>query len=440
MHQPQILLYDVLPDDEYKVIFPNPRSDAENMIFLARSINESSDYTNGAYYPMSPHSFFYLCFSRLRLLKTHTLCVFLVVIALHMRPASFLESTLCYAALTSEDIPETVTDEQLLVAVKETPPFSFLDKDRQWQGLSVALWKRIATKLDIDYRFEETPLENALAGLANGSYDVAVGALTVTSDRERDFDYSHPFYLTGLGIAVAKHRQSDAGWLPNFYMPSRLIIFMFCMCVAPLAIAFIVYLFEKTCDSSDDTTTVKGYRDAVWWAVVTMTTVGYGDKVPRTHIGRYAAVAWMLSSIFLISGFTGAVASSLTVEHLTHRIRGPEDLAGKKVGAIRLSTGADWLKRRGIPCILFDDMKQGADALTRGRLDAFVNDRPVLIYFATWESWTITVLPGSFENQFYAFGIKEGDPRRESINRVLLSTMESDWWRNQIARFRGEND
>ena len=96
-----------------------------------------------------------------------------------MRPASFLESTLCYAALTSEDIPETVTDEQLLVAVKETPPFSFLDKDRQWQGLSVALWKRIATKLDIDYRFEETPLENALAGLANGSYDVAVGALTV---------------------------------------------------------------------------------------------------------------------------------------------------------------------------------------------------------------------------------------------------------------------
>ena len=218
---------------------------------------------------MSPHSLFYLCVSRLLLLKTYTLCVLLAVIALHALPASFLGSTLCYAELASADITEADTDEQLLVAVKNTPPFSFLDNDEQWQGLSVALWKRIATKLDLDYRFEETPLDHAIAGLANGSYDVAVGALTVTSERERDFDYSHPFYLTGLGIAVAKHRQSDTGWLPNFYMPSRLIIFMVCMCVAPLAIAFIVYLFEKTCDSSDDATTVKGYRDAVWWAVVT---------------------------------------------------------------------------------------------------------------------------------------------------------------------------
>ncbi|MDA7886089.1 hypothetical protein N9004_02495 [Pirellulales bacterium] len=42
---PQILLFDVLPQDQYKVIFPNPRYDAENMIFLVRSINESLDYT-----------------------------------------------------------------------------------------------------------------------------------------------------------------------------------------------------------------------------------------------------------------------------------------------------------------------------------------------------------------------------------------------------------
>lgn len=42
---------------------------------------------------------------------------------------------------------------------------------------------------------------------------------------------------------------------------------------------------------------IKGLGQAVWWAAVTMTTVGYGDKAPKTLGGRVVAVAWMLASI-----------------------------------------------------------------------------------------------------------------------------------------------
>jgi voltage-gated potassium channel len=43
----------------------------------------------------------------------------------------------------------------------------------------------------------------------------------------------------------------------------------------------------------------KGLGDALWWASVTATTVGYGDMYPLTTLGRIAAVVLMHVSIFL---------------------------------------------------------------------------------------------------------------------------------------------
>lgn len=49
--------------------------------------------------------------------------------------------------------------------------------------------------------------------------------------------------------------------------------------------------------------------DAVWWAVVTLSTVGYGDAYPLTAEGRVAAMALMVLGIGLYSAITAAVTS-----------------------------------------------------------------------------------------------------------------------------------
>jgi voltage-gated potassium channel len=53
----------------------------------------------------------------------------------------------------------------------------------------------------------------------------------------------------------------------------------------------------------------KTFGDALWWGVVTLTTVGYGDIVPKTPTGRWAAVMIMLTGIAVLGLLSGSLAS-----------------------------------------------------------------------------------------------------------------------------------
>ncbi len=59
-------------------------------------------------------------------------------------------------------------------------------------------------------------------------------------------------------------------------------------------------------------------EDAVWWTLSTMTTVGYGDLVPVTTLGRAVAVLTMFSGIGVFGAFTALIASLLVRPRKDH--------------------------------------------------------------------------------------------------------------------------
>lgn len=59
------------------------------------------------------------------------------------------------------------------------------------------------------------------------------------------------------------------------------------------------------------------YTDALWWAVVTATTVGYGDISPHTTLGRVAAVILMFNGIGLIGTLTSSITTYLSDDEET---------------------------------------------------------------------------------------------------------------------------
>ncbi|MFZ0667431.1 MAG: ion channel, partial [Acidimicrobiales bacterium] len=75
--------------------------------------------------------------------------------------------------------------------------------------------------------------------------------------------------------------------------------------------AWLVLLFEEDAKGSN----IHDYPDALWWAIVTVTTVGYGDRYPVTEGGRIVAVVLMLVGIGLIGTLTATVASLFIKEH-----------------------------------------------------------------------------------------------------------------------------
>uniref|UniRef100_A0A8C2A8Y7 Potassium voltage-gated channel subfamily KQT member 1 n=1 Tax=Cyprinus carpio TaxID=7962 RepID=A0A8C2A8Y7_CYPCA len=90
-----------------------------------------------------------------------------------------------------------------------------------------------------------------------------------------------------LGSVVFIHRQE---LITTLYIGFLGLIFS----------SYFVYLAEK--DAVDDSgfTEFSSYADALWWGVVTVTTIGYGDKVPQTWIGKTIASCF---SVFAISFF-----------------------------------------------------------------------------------------------------------------------------------------
>ncbi len=103
----------------------------------------------------------------------------------------------------------------------------------------------------------------------------------------------------------------------------RIIVGLFCLI---LTVAVAVYLVEHV---GGNIKNFSSMGDALWWAIVTMTTVGYGDITPITPLGRALALLVMASGIGLTALFTATVASYL-VEKKILEGRGMEDIKFKR--------------------------------------------------------------------------------------------------------------
>ena len=124
---------------------------------------------------------------------------------------------------------------ELIIGTKLAPP----RQDRDGGPASASSCGATSVRLKLKYRFVEEPtVQGLIEKTAAKTYDASIAAITVTANRESVLDFSQPYYVTGLGIAVARGGPpmwSQIGW--------TLISFSFLQAVlALLGIAIVVAL------------------------------------------------------------------------------------------------------------------------------------------------------------------------------------------------------
>lgn len=336
----------------------------------------------------------------------------------------------------------TPTNRTLIVGTKEAPPFAMKSPEGSWTGISIELWQRMAARLQLKYELKERSLDELISGLEDRSLDLSVAALTITEEREQRVDFTHPFHNTGLGIAVAAGANTPWGAVLRRLLSVEFLSVIGVLSLVLLGVGIVVWFFEREKNREQfGGTKAEGIGAGFWWSAVTMTTVGYGDKAPRTLGGRIVGLIWMFAAIIIISSFTAAIASALTVGELGSSIRNLNDLPNVRVAAVANSTGETFLKNRRIAHQSFSDAKAAIQAVAEGRADAAVYDAPILRFLAHRDfQGRIAVLSETFVRQDYAIALPQGSLLRESFNRALVHECRADEWQEILFRYLGKQE
>ena len=129
-----------------------------------------------------------------------------------------------------------------------------------------------------------------------------------------------------------------------------------------------------------------GLFEGFWWSFVSMTTVGYGDKAPKSRAGKIFSVFWILAGITICSMFTASLTNEIgkTSEPVNHQISG-EIVGGLKH---RLLDAAIIAEQGGIIQEIESDnitagIKELIKMLHQGNITGFLVDSQTYYYFYT---------------------------------------------------------
>jgi polar amino acid transport system substrate-binding protein len=330
----------------------------------------------------------------------------------------------------------------LRVAVKPIAPFVYAESLAP-RGFSIDLWHEIARILHVDTEFVMNgTVQDLLAMAEQHRVDVAIAAVTINADRESRVDFSHPYYRSGLRIAVpVRSGPTLLATVGRFASADLLAMFGMLIGLALVA-AHLLWFIERgvnpECFPSDYLT---GVGEALWWSVAVIITGGCENKSPVCLLGRLVAVVWMLGSIVLVAAFTATLSSQMTAESVAGAIAGPASLPGRTVATVEGTHAERDLRELRAIVHGYRDIAAAIASVQDGKADAVVYDAPVLSHEIKKNPRSPVRLVGPvFEHQDYGIALPPGSPHRKSINQALLTLSENGTLAELNDRWFGEKE
>ena len=366
-------------------------------------------------------------------------------------------------------------DVDVVVGLREAPPFSSVPPNGLAEGFAVDIWTSVEHELigeGVMSTSEIVLCPNIAAqeaALKSGDVDVVISPLTITGERMRNYDFSQQYLPSGLTLAVRSTSAIDFSAATQVIIQtvtqpgvvSAIIVFL----TANLILAFLIRMAiraEGAKPDPDGERTWQGRIDTLLEAMVrTSGLKGLGERF-HSILGKLleifmAVVGTVLSAtVFgvLTSAFVGTIGSGATVP--------AAELPSLKVATLEGSTAQAFLIqqyiRAGIDgsggpictlaadpdpdsnCVLYPGWPEAVYALAEGKVDAVLGDWIALSYQARLDRYKgrIDVQSGVYLNEPYGWGVAPDRLElRAGIDRALIEDMRDPRWRKRIEAYLG---
>jgi ABC-type amino acid transport substrate-binding protein len=326
------------------------------------------------------------------------------------------------------------------VGVMHEPPFAITNGLKEYGGFGVDLWEEIAEDHNMEFTYVKyNDHLGLLRALDFHEIDIAINPIHVDEVRLKMFEVTQPFYVSSIGVATSSAERSQITMILRNFLSVDFLGLVMWIVITVMVFGIILWIAERRHNRMQFGTGWQGLFDGLWWSAVTITTVGYGDKAPKSKTGRTIAMVWMFLAIIIISAFTGTVASTLTVKSLGADIEQFEELRNvKKLGCVYGSTSEDLLKKNEIPVRhYYDSPEEALRGLANREIQVLLHDRTVLEYLISKMELNrkVQLLPVDFHKQFRSFLLPKGSANIDWINPLLVRNITDPSWQEILKKY-----
>ena len=320
----------------------------------------------------------------------------------------------------------TFANDEISVVASELRP-CVINNGESLAGFAIDLWKALADVMQAEYSLTTTDISGALQAVTQGEADVAIGCISITHNREKQLDFTHP--VAEGGLQAVTHYQR--GVLPRFSAQSKyLLLFLLALVVF---FAHLMWWSERGQPAIHDAY-FPGIVEAIWFSVVTMSTVGYGDIAPRKWLGRIGALLIILLGVTTFGFIVGQFAADAVKPQALNPVESIQDLHKYRIGTRENTATTEFLMSRGIDYSGFETLEEAIAAMLSNRVDVVLHDTVAIQYQIHRHSDLIETGP-TFNAHHLGFAVPQGSELTEEINVALLKLQENGRYETILNRW-----
>jgi ABC-type amino acid transport substrate-binding protein len=326
-----------------------------------------------------------------------------------------------------EDIKAT-KQTNLTVGLVAIHPFSYYDVAGNIQGLAFELWQAVAriNHYKCNYVLIGQNSNLATTAIQNGSVDVAIGPIGISSDRIKTSDFTVP-YFDGQYVLLAKKIHLSFLERLDLVFEGRTVEVLICLILLYALYLHIYWYFER------DRIELKGRSYLqVMEILLTLSFVNRVSKpplFPQTRFVRVASIFWVLACtgtfFTFFAGFTASFVTNIT--NVDQELSTASSINGKPIAVFGGSTAEHYARHSKLNVVSQPyTVGKAVDLLDAGKV------RGVFMLLGTAQSYIedskrddLYISPIEFPHVFFGFLVKEGEPKMlRQINWAIAKLTE----------------